>query len=215
MTTDLSRRERKRAATRAAILAAARRLFGDKGYEATTIEDIARADDVAVQTVFNHVPSKEELFFADRVPWVAELKAPPVPRPGESWVDALVRQLVAVTLDYARSLEDAFELKMAAETEQNGGLARYERGLHAEAENVVTALVAEAGVTPTPRLMAAVLLAATRVHSLEHRDRLLAGVDVGDSLGRLESELTERLYAIAAAVTAPVVPDPPPGPPGD
>lgn len=56
-----SRRERQAAQTRQEILGAARRLFVEKGYTATTISDIASEADVAVQTIYSSVGSKSEL----------------------------------------------------------------------------------------------------------------------------------------------------------
>ncbi len=46
------------------ILAAARRLFLDQGYEAVSIDDIARVAGVARQTVFNRFGSKDAVFRA-------------------------------------------------------------------------------------------------------------------------------------------------------
>ena len=65
------RRARKKAATRALVLSTAQGLFAERGFDAVTIADIASTADVAVQTVFNHFSTKEELFFADRAEWVA------------------------------------------------------------------------------------------------------------------------------------------------
>jgi AcrR family transcriptional regulator len=64
------RRARKKARTRSEILGAAQQLFAERGFDAVTIADVAKAADVAVQTVFNHFATKEELFFAERTPWV-------------------------------------------------------------------------------------------------------------------------------------------------
>jgi AcrR family transcriptional regulator len=64
------RRARRKARTRVEIRTAAQQLFAERGFDAVTIADVAAAADVAVQTVFNHFASKEELFFADRTPWV-------------------------------------------------------------------------------------------------------------------------------------------------
>src|SRR4051812_49813417 len=55
---------------RAEIRRTAQGLFAQHGFEAVTIADVAAAADVAVQTVFNHFPTKEELFFDERTPWV-------------------------------------------------------------------------------------------------------------------------------------------------
>ena len=50
------------AETRHAILAAARDLFVEKGYGATTMQDIARAADVALDTIYASVGRKPQLF---------------------------------------------------------------------------------------------------------------------------------------------------------
>ncbi len=57
------RRERKKAATRAAISDAALRLFLDRGYDQVSVKEVADAADVAVTTLFQHFPSKEALVF--------------------------------------------------------------------------------------------------------------------------------------------------------
>jgi AcrR family transcriptional regulator len=70
VTAPPDRRARKKAQTRAEVLRTAQRLFAERGFDAVTIADVAAAADVAVQTVFNHFSGKEELFFADRTPWL-------------------------------------------------------------------------------------------------------------------------------------------------
>jgi AcrR family transcriptional regulator len=59
--TPTGRRERKKAATRQRLLDAALRAFADRGYQATTVDDIAEAADVARATAFNYFPRKEDL----------------------------------------------------------------------------------------------------------------------------------------------------------
>lgn len=44
----------------------AMRLFLEKGYDATTVEEIAAAAGVSHMTVFRHFPTKEALIFTDR-----------------------------------------------------------------------------------------------------------------------------------------------------
>lgn len=56
---ELSRRERKKEETRERIFKAAVKLFRDKGFEATTIDDITEKADVAKGTFFNYFPRKE------------------------------------------------------------------------------------------------------------------------------------------------------------
>jgi AcrR family transcriptional regulator len=54
----------RRAATQAAILEAARKLFGDDGFQATTMDDIASAARVAKGAVYHHFKTKEDVFEA-------------------------------------------------------------------------------------------------------------------------------------------------------
>ena len=59
---DASSRQEQARATRRAILTAARRLFLKRGYAATTMPEIAREADVAVDTVYASVGRKGALF---------------------------------------------------------------------------------------------------------------------------------------------------------
>lgn len=58
------KRERAKAANRQAILAAARRVFAQLGYDAATVRDIIRGTDLASGTFYNYFRSKEEVFEA-------------------------------------------------------------------------------------------------------------------------------------------------------
>src|SRR3954471_17876730 len=54
-------RERQAELTRTEILAAARRLFAERGFTGTSVRDIARAAGVSAQTVYDSVGSKQAL----------------------------------------------------------------------------------------------------------------------------------------------------------
>jgi len=58
------RRERRAAETRERIFRAALRLFAERGFVATTVEDITEAADVGKGTFFNYFPSKEHALAA-------------------------------------------------------------------------------------------------------------------------------------------------------
>lgn len=51
-------------ATRGRLVAAARELFGTRGYEATSIEDVLERAGVSKGALYHHFPSKEALFEA-------------------------------------------------------------------------------------------------------------------------------------------------------
>ena len=54
-------RDRKKARTRRLIADTAARLFAERGYERVTVSEIARAAEVAEQTLYNYFPTKEHL----------------------------------------------------------------------------------------------------------------------------------------------------------
>lgn len=87
-------RERKKRRTHRAIADAALRLFAERGYEETTIADIAAAADVSPRTFFSYFPSKEDVIFAEVDERLAEVRESLARRPPEETPLASMRRIV-------------------------------------------------------------------------------------------------------------------------
>jgi AcrR family transcriptional regulator len=59
-------RAKRRAETQRTIQAHAVRLFTERGYDATTVTDVAEAAGVSPMTVYRHFPTKEDLVLVDQ-----------------------------------------------------------------------------------------------------------------------------------------------------
>lgn len=99
-----SRAAAQRLSMRRRLAAAAMELFATKGYEATTVDEIAAAAGVARRTFFRHFRSKEEAIFPDHddtlVRAEAVLEAAP---PHEHPLDTVCRGIKEVMRMYAAS----------------------------------------------------------------------------------------------------------------
>lgn len=95
-------RERKKLKTRVAIRRAAHLLIAERGYEATTVEQIAEAAEVSPSTVFRYFPTKEDIVLTDESDLFTEsvLRSRP---PGEEPLESLrflMTRAVAALLEH-------------------------------------------------------------------------------------------------------------------
>src|SRR3979411_1412784 len=65
-------RQRQAQATRAAVARAARRLFADHGYIATTVEAISDAAEIPVPTIYSAFGNKPAILEEVRLRWIVE-----------------------------------------------------------------------------------------------------------------------------------------------
>jgi len=90
------RRERRRRETRERIFRAALRLFAQRGFLATKIEDITEAADVGKGTFFNYFPSKEHLLVAFAEMQLGKAQAVVGQFPGGASYHELMQRLLPV-----------------------------------------------------------------------------------------------------------------------
>jgi AcrR family transcriptional regulator len=102
MATQSERRE----ATRAAIVKAAKRLFGERGFAGTTMDNVATAAHVAKGAVYHHFETKEALFEAVFDEVSQDLVAE-VDRAARSENDALAAMAAGTQAYFAACAKDA------------------------------------------------------------------------------------------------------------
>ena len=164
----VGRRERKKRQTRDDLVAAAVRLFAERGFDETTTEDIAEAADVSQRTFFRHFPSKEAVLYGDDEAVESAFRDAILARPvREAPVVAVAAALRALTESYAGDPARVFlQAKLAAAYPSVSAYSRavVQRGL----ERVIVAALAErmrvdAVADPRPEVIAGAAMSALRV----------------------------------------------------
>lgn len=86
----LGLRERKKQHTRETIERVALELFAERGYERTTLAEIAEAADVSPRTIFSYFQNKEDILFCEEASYIEKVENVLRQRPaGSTTIDAL------------------------------------------------------------------------------------------------------------------------------
>jgi AcrR family transcriptional regulator len=156
-------RERKKQRTREQIVEAAMGLFAERGYQATTIADIANAADVAPRTFFSYFPSKEAVVFHNVDRDLEGLASTLRDRlAGENAFDALRRWIDGMFDEWMAHGDEALLRKRLCREDE--GLANFEGGMLARVQQLLLEAIADDLGEPQsalrPRLVAAAGMAA-------------------------------------------------------
>ncbi|MFE4974292.1 TetR/AcrR family transcriptional regulator [Kitasatospora sp. NPDC056651] len=174
-------RELNKRRTREAISHAATRLFIERGFDRTTIAEVAAAAGVAKMTVTNHFPRKEDLFFDLHEELAGRLAGAVAERaPGESALAALRRDCLT-GLDRQDARLGFSGPAFVRTVVGSPALSARLRELHEQNETALAEALAEA-VHEIPvgfecRVAAALLAAVDRAVFTEVFRRTLAGED--------------------------------------
>lgn len=155
----MSLRERKKAATRAALIATARKLFTEKGYENTRLDEICDAVQIHVTTFFSYFESKEELAFARTLEMLEMFKKEIAEKPDNLDAMTLFWNFMHEFSLQARTEEGTIMQRMDAVPALR---SRYDSIVRQYEIEMAKAFAKDAGVDPETdlysRLQAAVLL---------------------------------------------------------
>ncbi len=211
-----NRRERRKRRTRDSIVEAARALFLERGFEQTTLSEVADRADIAASTVFTHFATKTDLFFADYDLFVDDFIETLLSRDRlrESAIDATIRwhrEMPLLDRDDApdiewfsrmRQLIDGDPLLPSLEQQQ------YERSLTVLAREVALDF-GDSELDFRPQLIAAtkatMLFAGSRFESYLDRDRTEGSFRRNLELSTYVGECLRAAVAAMAQVPVPEV----------
>ena len=132
------------------VIEAAGRLFGERGYEATRLDDVAAAAGVTKPIVYRHFDSKRDLYLAlldrhrdDLAGFVASI-------PAEGTTEQRLRAVLEVWLDYVEARSYAWKM-LFRDTGGGPEIGARRREVHAEARAVLVDLIRSLAATPVPR----------------------------------------------------------------
>jgi AcrR family transcriptional regulator len=151
--TTAGHRERKKQRTREAIARAGHELFVERGYDTTTLAEIADAAGVSARTIFAYFPSKQDILFSEFQVMRDRLAAALAERPGGKDALGTLRDFI-----------------LAAAPEKN----ELDRKLEQLQELLAAALADDLDAGPDdlrPQIVAASLTAAFEVLELQDRDK--------------------------------------------
>ncbi|MGY5777817.1 TetR family transcriptional regulator [Rhizobium sp. LEGMi135b] len=153
------RRERKRRQTRERIESAALRLFLERGFEATTIEDITEAADVSKRSFFDYFPSKEEVVAAWQDGFARELIGAVAAQPEDASIVEVIEAAVNSALRTA--IADPQSLALAALIRNTPALCARDQLKYAKLEKkLADALFARGSSSQEERFRLGMLAAA-------------------------------------------------------
>ena len=202
---EMGLRERKKQQTRQLIADTAWRLFADRGFDRVTVAEVAREAEVALATVFNYFPTKEDLFYSRLEAFGQRMvEAVASRREGEPALAALRRFLLASgglvaqveagdpeAVERLRTVNRVIADSPALQARERQVIARY-------ADSLAELLAGELGVPPDDVEVRVAANAMIGVHAtlLDFtRRRVLAD----DRLERLAGDLREagrRAFAL-------------------
>lgn len=183
--------------TRQAIAEAARALFRERGFHATTIDDIAERADVAPRTFFRYFPTKESVLFAHSDDKLKSIRQRVLARPvDEPAFETIVAVLQGMACDM--SADSEWRSLVSQVLEENPALHQSQRReMLEETSNALAKALAEREGLPEPDLRLQAVTAATVACVATGLGAWLHAPDSGDVIPYIEQALDAARSAFA------------------
>jgi AcrR family transcriptional regulator len=186
-------RARKKRETRDALTRAALELFVERGYDETTLAEIADAAGVSTRTIFAYFPSKEDILFSTIEAMRDALACALAERPPGTDALTALREFILSSAHQKTELDHKLGYVIACDAT----LSSHKRARISQLQEVLaTAIADDLGVGPDdlrPQIAAASLTAAFEV--LERQDR-------GPSAVPTNEEIAEAIDPVISFVRA-------------
>jgi AcrR family transcriptional regulator len=144
-------RERKRQQTRERLTRAAMALFLERGFEATTLDDIAAAADISRRSFFHYFASKEDVVFAWHEEITSALIAAVAARPRDESMLAAAENAISAM---ARQIEPNEAIAMACLKRDNPALQARDQVKYEKLERALADALAKRAGHKTEKLQA-------------------------------------------------------------
>lgn len=185
-------RQRKRQQTRERLTRVAMALFLERGFEATTLDEIAAAADISRRSFFHYFDSKEDVVFAWHEEITAVLVAAIAARPAsESMLTAAENAMTA----FARQIEPAEAIAMARLKRDNPALQARDQVKYEQLERALAEALAKRGGHKAEKLGA-------RLVAMVATGAMRIGGDLWGAAGAREKPevLVKRTFAAIRAI---------------
>jgi AcrR family transcriptional regulator len=161
---ESSLRERKKQKTKRAVMDIALRLFSEKGFDATTVEEICAEAEISPSTFFRYFPTKEAAAFPDEDERIATVENELRARPEGEPLHVTIRRSALALVDHDLEAKGDFQARVELMGREPAILA-YATKTQNEAAELFTRILAEqTGVDPhtdlRPRLVVSAAFAA-------------------------------------------------------
>ena len=194
-------RERKKRETREALARAGLELFVERGYDATTLADIAEVAGVSTRTIFAYFPSKEDILFASFETMREALATALAERPDGQDALAALREFILSSAHQKTELDCMLEEVIAGDET----LSRHKRARIAQLQGVLAEAIArDLGGGPDDlraNVAAASLTAAFEV--LAQQEGTLSSSTTNDEIAAAIDPVLAFVRAGLAALPAP------------
>lgn len=201
MTQQPGRRERKKAATRLALQEAAFSLFAERGYDATTVDDISDVADVSARTFFRYYATKDDVLFGDHVPRLEAIKALLAGRPPQEPVLTSIEAVLGFLTEDTAASRDRVLLQTRVAAEKPHVLGAF-RQHHEEMLTVIADFLSERLETDDPHGIRSRVIAAASMATFLAASRCWALSECTEDLDELMAEALDTLRSVVVLESA-------------